>query len=118
MLVPVGIEQVRVIGVELLGKQLVLLSALVAEIVAIVASEEYLTVIMNVTPNLEHILGNMISRQIFVFSIYEKLIRFSLCTSFLMTQFLLTNIRDVGVETDKTVIPQVLIIFLYIPTAL
>ena len=57
MLVPVGIEQVRVIGVELLGKQLVLLSALVAEIVAKVSSEEYLTVIMNIAPNLEHFWG-------------------------------------------------------------
>ena len=56
-MVPIGIEQVRVIGVELLGKQLVLLSALVAKIVAIVSSEEYLTVIMNVAPNLEHIWG-------------------------------------------------------------
>ena len=42
---------------QLLGKQLVLLGALVAEIVAVVSSEEYLTVVMNVAPNLEHIWG-------------------------------------------------------------
>ena len=39
---------------QLLGKQFVLLSALIVEIMAVVSSEEYLTVVMNVAPNLEH----------------------------------------------------------------
>ena len=37
---------------KLLGKQFVLLGALVVEIMAVVSSEEYLTVVMNVAPNL------------------------------------------------------------------
>lgn len=37
---------------KLLGKQFVLLGALIAEIMAVVSSEEYLTVVMNVAPNL------------------------------------------------------------------
>ena len=52
LLLPVGVDQVGVVGVELLGEQLVLLGALVAQVVPKVASEEYLAVVVDVASNL------------------------------------------------------------------
>ena len=47
---------------KLLGKKFILLGALIAEIMSVVASEEYLTVVVNVAPNLKYDEGNIISK--------------------------------------------------------
>ena len=52
LLLPVGVDQVGVVGVELLGEELVLLGALVAQVVPEVASEEYLAVVVDVASDL------------------------------------------------------------------
>ena len=52
LLVPVGIDQVGVVGVEFLGEELVLLGALVAQVVPEVASEENLAVVVDVASDL------------------------------------------------------------------
>ena len=52
MLLPVGVDQVGVVGVELLGEELVLLGALVAQVVPEVAGEEDLAVVVDVASDL------------------------------------------------------------------
>ena len=52
LLLPVGVDQVGVVGVELFGEELVLLGALVAQVVPEVASKEYLAVVVDVASDL------------------------------------------------------------------
>ena len=52
LLLPVGVDQVGVVGVELLGKEFVLLGTLVAQVVPEVASKEYLAVVVDVASDL------------------------------------------------------------------